>query len=278
MKYKEPLKNHTSYKIGGIADRFIEAKTPENIIKSIRFAKKHDLPYLLIGSGTNILFSDKGFRGIVIKNLTNKTTIQKNIITADSGTKLALIAQKIPYMTGIPGTIGGAVYGNAGIPGHEIKNYIKSIEAYDPEEDKILTLTATKFSYRHSEFKENKLIILKVTLKISKTAPKTAKRQLVSRAKKQPYGMSAGSFFKNPSSDRPAGFLIDQTGLKGFKHGEAQISEKHANFFLNLGNATQKDILELAKTAYIKVKQKFGISLETEVQIFDEHGAKIEIS
>ncbi|MBU1992238.1 MAG: UDP-N-acetylmuramate dehydrogenase [Patescibacteria group bacterium] len=283
------LKNYSSYGIGGGADYLLPATATDQLIEIIKLAKRENLPWIVIGGGTNILFPDKGVRGIVIQVKTHNLEISGEKITADSGTPLALVVNRsiqegltgLENWAGIPGTIGGAVYGNAGVPGSEMKDYIESVEIYDSKSDKTekLPLEEMEFSYRDSGFKRNGKIILRVTLKLTKSDDKKADtaKTIKERLAKQPTTPSAGSFFKNPTPEKPAGLLIDQCGLKGKCIGDAQISDKHANFIINLGNATQKDILELAKMAKESVKEKFSIELIPEVQIFDELGNKTKL-
>jgi UDP-N-acetylmuramate dehydrogenase len=287
IKEKELLKKHCSFQVGGEADFFYEAKKSDEIIKAIKAAKSEKIPYYITGKGANIIFSDKGFRGLIIKNSATEIKINGEVLEIESGALLTKVAQEAAEanlagfepLAWIPGTIGGAVYGNAGTKEGEIKDLIESVETYDSEKDEV-SKTKPEFGYRDSSFKRNDLVILKVHLKLQKTDKideEEVKKQLQVRVQKQPKGFSAGSFFKNPSKDLPAGYLLDQAGCKGLQMGNAQISLKHANFFLNLGNATQNDIVELAKMAKERVKSHFEVDLQPEVRILDEFGDKIKI-
>lgn len=239
------------------------------------FAEENSISYKIIGRGTNILFTDKGFRGLIIKNITNKYSLNGAEISADSGVILAQIIQLsvnnnltgLEALYGLPGTIGAAVYGNAGIPGTETGSFIKNLTVFNTSDGvREITKDAVSFKYRWSSLQENHDIILRVTLRLKKTdkmAPKNMRE-------KQPTGYSAGSFFKNPSPDKSAGYLIDQAGLKGYSIGDAEISQKHANFFINKGHATAKDLLALIRLAQEKVAEKFNIKLEPEVKIIGE--------
>lgn len=287
----EPLIKYSTYRIGGPADYLLKANTTDQIIKSVEIAQKHQIPFIIIGQGANVLFHDNGFRGLIIKNETNNFQISPRTreITADSG---VLVAQLL-YTTinkgifglekwlGLPGTVGAAVRGNAGCNGLETKDIITKAIILDPKTAKFKEVDNNyfKFNYRHSILKENREILLSATFRLPEnTLSKEQSDKILYnirefRLKKQPVGPSSGSFFKNPSTEKPAGLLIDQTGLKGKTHNKAQISEKHANFILNLGGATQKDILFLAKLAKQQVQAKFGITLQEEVQIYSETGA-----
>lgn len=283
LRKNEPLKKHCSFRVGGPAKYFYELRHIEELPKLIAVAQKNALPYRFIGRGTNILFADKGFNGLIIKNISNNCRIEENCIISDSGVILAQIVRLsvdnnltgIEPLFGIPGTIGGAVWGNAGVPGCEIGSFVKTLTIFDAKNG-LREIDGKKihFGYRHSSLQENHLLILRVKLTLKKSIGKKS-RELIKkineiRRGKQPTGYSAGSFFKNPSPDKPAGLLIDRAGLKGFSVGDAVISEKHGNFFLNRGNATAKEILELAQIAKTKVKEKFGINLELEVKIIDD--------
>lgn len=283
IRKNEPLKNHCSFRVGGPADLFYELKNVEELPSLVTFAEENTIPYKIIGRGTNILFTDKGFRGLIIKNITNKYEIAGEEIFADSGVILAQIIQLsvnnnltgLEALYGLPGTIGAAVYGNAGIPGTEIGSFIKNLTVFNTSDGvREITKDDISFKYRWSSLQENRDIILRVTLRLKKAdkmAPKNTAKQINEiRRNAQPTGYSAGSFFKNPSSDKPAGYLIDQAGLKSHRVGGAEISPKHANFFINRGDATANDLFALMRLAKEKVKGKFDIELEPEVKIIGE--------
>lgn len=277
IKKNVSLENHCSFKVGGKADFFYDAKSAEKIPELIEFAKNLKIPWILIGGGTNVLFSEKGFRGLVIHIKADKITETSKTVTAEAGALLPQVARKanLDALFGIPGTVGGAVWGNAGGRDGEIKDFMETVEVYDPDTGKT-ELIKPKFEYRKSDI--GKKIILKVTLKKQEKSDKAKIREKLKwRAEKQPKEPSAGSFFKNPGKDLSAGYLIEQSGSKGLQVGGAQISNKHANFIINLGNAAQKDIVELAKIAKERVKSKFEIDLTPEVRIIDEYGGKIKV-
>lgn len=283
LRQNEPLKNHCSFRIGGPADYFYELKNIEELPPLVTLAEENSIPYKIIGRGTNILFTDKGFRGLIIKNITNNCTVNNDEISVDSGVVLAQIIRfstnnhlsGLEFLYGVPGTIGGAVYGNAGVPEIEIGPFVKNLTLFNVSDGvREISGNNVKFSYRWSSLQEIHDIILRVVLKLN-PAPKIPPTELLKqinkiRQGKQPTGYSAGSFFKNPLPDKTAGYLIDQAGLKGFRVGDAQISPRHANFFINLGKASASDILTLMKHAQEKVKEKFKIELEPEVKIIGE--------
>ena len=295
-RLKEPFSKRCTFRVGGPADAFLELKdlspeTIQNLKDLLKLLKKTATPTLIIGGGSNILFHDKGFRGVVIKITANNVIINKTTLTAEAGAILQAVIAKaknkgfynLSPLTGIPGTLGGAIRGNAGANGLEIKDVLKQALILNPKTGHTKTVKPKdlKFKYRHSSLKKTNEIVLQATLKLSKAARhKTIATKLSQRrTQTQPYGLSAGSFFKNPDSspDKPhlkAGYLIDQCGLKGKKQGQAQISPKHANFIQNAGTlakpATQKDVLKLASLAKEKVYKKFKIKLEEEVQIVPE--------
>lgn len=284
IRRDEPLRLHSMFRVGGPADYFYELKNVDEIPALLELAEKYRLPVFFFGRGTNLLFRDKGFRGLVIQNISNRLTIEENLVTADSGVLLMDIIRKsveanlsgLEPLYGLPGTIGGAVFGNAGVPGTEIGNFVEEVVCFNLEEGMhSLAPSNLQFEYRNSRFKkEQKDFVMSVKLRLSKGEKAKSQEQMKAideiRRGKQPTGYTAGSFFKNPSKDKPAGMLIEQVGLKGFRLGDAEISPKHANFFMNLGTATAHDILELAKMAQKAVLEKFGVELEPEVRIIGE--------
>lgn len=286
--FDEPLKKHCTFLIGGPADFFYTTAKTQEIKALIKFANKFRVPFITIGAGSNILFHDRGFRGLVINIKSDKITFHRGGVEADSGVKIAkLIFESVKNgysglekWVGLPGSVGGAVFGNAGCNGLEVKDcLIKAtlLEAFTGKVKKVDN-KYFRYKYRHSILKEEPETVLSATFKVQKNKLKPEEQRKIMeeiqrfRLDKQPKGSSSGSFFKNPSKDQPAGLLIDQAHLKGQRIGQAQISEKHGNFFLNLGGATAQDILSLAQLAKEKVKEKFGITLEEEVRIIPEDG------
>lgn len=248
------LKKYTTFQIGGKAKYFFVAKTKTDLISAIKMAKKMNLPFFIFGGGSNLLVSDKGFNGLVIK----------------TGKPLALYVLKgLEWAAGIPGTIEGAVYGNAGAFGKSMKDVVKTVEVFDTRTGKIKFFKNKdcKFGYRDSVFKKKKnLIILSVKIKLKKSDPKKIKEHLKQRKEKQLLGYaSVGSIFVNPKG-LTAGELIEKCGLKGKRIGNVKISEKHANFIVNLGKGKAKDVKKLINLIKKEVKKKFKINLEEEIQ------------
>ncbi len=299
-----PLAPYTTFKIGGPARYFYIAKTNEEIKQAAQVAKKLELPYYIIGNGSNILVSDKGFNGLVIKLQTANCKLQTNIIECDSGVPLGKLVNEsvnagltgLEWAIGIPGTLGGAIYGNAGAFGYFVGEVIESVKVFnlDSLEEEILTVKECDFAYRHSVFKEKKYIILSAVLKLKKgdgtESEKIIKEYIAKRIAKNPAGPSAGSVFKNPlikenqkafeklSKRYPdiekfrstgkisAGWLIEKYGLKGKKIGGAMVSEEHGNFIVNAGGAKAEDVIMLISLIKEKIRVNFGIQLEEEIQ------------
>jgi len=276
-----PLASHATFKIGGPAKYFYTAKTKEDLIRVMRAAKKINLSFFILGGGSNLLVSDKGFEGLVIKTNNKQKTVKKNVIFSESGALLSNLVtlaletelSGLEWAIGIPGTLGGAIRGNAGAFGESMKDIIKEVEAFDgkTEKIKILKNENCQFDYRESIFKKNKnLIILSAKIELKKgekkEIEKKMKENLDYRKKTQPLNFSsAGSIFKNPPGHF-AGELIEKCGLKGRKIGEAQISKKHANFIENLGKAEAEDVRKLINLIKEKVKENFGVELKEEIQ------------
>ncbi|MCK9186337.1 UDP-N-acetylmuramate dehydrogenase [Candidatus Gracilibacteria bacterium] len=273
----EPLAKYCTLKVGGPADFFCKAKDIETLKNLISFAKENSLPYFLLSGGSNVLFDDKGFRGLTIKIDLKNIEIKDEEITADAGVIVALMMNKalasgltgFEKWLGLPGTVGGAVRGNAGCNGLETKDILVKATLLNPETGEIHEEKTEYFGfdYRDSKIKHSNEIILNATFRLKKGAPEKIENP---RVFTQPKGLSAGSFFKNPSPENPAGALIDKAGLKGTRIGNAQISDVHGNFIINLGGATSKDIKDLVSLAKTTVKEKFNINLEEEVKIVGE--------
>lgn len=275
------LKSHTTFKIGGRARYFFVAKTEKNLILTIKTTKKIGLPYYILGNGSNVLVSDKGFDGLIIKIKNSKIRILNSKIMAEAGVILRRLAEAakiaeltgLEWTTGIPGTVGGAIRGNAAAFGYTISDSIQEVKAYDIAKNKIIILEKRdcQFIPKDSIFKRNKnLIILSAVLKLKKGKKEEIKNKIEEylnyRKKHHPLDLpSAGSIFINQKSCLAAE-LIEKAGLKGKREGGAQISEKHANFIVNLGKATANDVKKLINLTKKKVKQKFGILLKEEVE------------
>ncbi len=277
----EPMSEHTSYGIGGPAWAYITPKDKHDLGNILRFATEWDIQVYFVGSGSNLLVADKGFNGIVItlgKSFT-RLEIYQNHVHAETGVMLGRMVKEcinrnlsgLESMIGVPGTLGGALIMNAGAYGGEISNCLQKVEVMTPSgELKEYATSEIDFSYRHSTFKEDEIIIsADFEMQEATSEVIQEKRSLASQGRKdnQPLRFrSAGSVFKNPKPDLAAGYLIDQAGLKGTRRGDAEISVKHANFFINHGSAKASDIAKLIRIARKEVKEKFDILLELEIK------------
>ncbi|KPJ56993.1 hypothetical protein AMJ49_03050 [Parcubacteria bacterium DG_74_2] len=282
------LKNYTTFRIGGKAKFLFVAQNKEDLIKKTSTAKKIKLPFFILGGGSNVLISDKGYNGLVIKTLNKRYKVESNKIYAEAGTPLGKLVDSaaktglagLEWAVGIPGTIGGAIFGNAGAFGKSIRGMVKEVEVFDAIEEKIRVFPKNKccFGYRKSIFKKKKnLIILSVVLMLKK-GKKTEisnkmKENLEHKIRTQPLNSpSVGCVFKNPKGFFAAE-LIEKCGLKGKKIGGIKVSEKHANFILNFKKGKANDVKKLMKLIKQKVKKQFGILLEEEIQFLplDKH-------
>lgn len=279
MKIQENhlLAPHTTYQIGGPADYFVEAQSTEEVLEALDWAAELDLPVFVFGGGSNLLFDDAGFRGLVIRMRAEDVKVEGERVMADAGVMMGRVVKAaaeagltgMEAWNGLPGTVGGAVTGNAGCFGVEAKDVLESAVVWLPGEGmRDVPPEFFDYHYRSSRLKKEPGIVLSATFKLAKgeTEKITAKMREIARSRiqKQPPGSSTGSFFKNPEGDS-AGRLIEAAGLKGHVLGKAQISPHHANFFLNKGGATAAEILELADLAQKTVRDKFGVTMEREV-------------
>ena len=277
----EPMKNHTSFRTGGPADVYVKADRAENIIKAIEMLKKENVEYTIIGNGSNLLVSDRGICGAVIEigSMMNNISVEGEKIYAEAGalrSSLAAAAAEncltgLEFASGIPGSVGGAVVMNAGAYDGEIKDAIDYADVID-NEGNILRLTKDELglSYRHSVIDEKKMIVIGAGFRLKEGDGRAIKEKMADfaarRREKQPLNYpSAGSTFKRPEGHF-AGKLIEDAGLKGKTIGGAQVSQKHAGFIINTGDATTEDILELMDCCVETVYNKFGVRLEPEVR------------
>lgn len=298
------LAEYTSFKIGGPAKYFYEAKSKEDIMQAVKVAKEFKLPYYILGNGNNILVSDQGFDGLVIRIKNQEIKITDNKISADAGVMLGNLVGEaakaglsgLEWMSGIPGTLGGAIYGNAGAFGNSIGEKIEKVQVLDPDNlmTKWMGQEECEFAYRSSVFKKNKYVIFGAVLKLEKGDPSEIRKHILENIKKRshhPAGYpSAGSVFKNvvisenkkifsnllnkyPELDKfrntgkiPTGWFVEELGLRGKKIGGAMIAKEHGNFILNTGGAKATDVIMLISLIKQKVRVNFGIRLEEEIQ------------
>lgn len=281
----EPMKNHTTFRIGGPADALALPKTPEEVAEVVRFCHEHAQPYYVLGNGSNLLVSDEGYRGLVLQLYRNFNDIQVNgeTITVQSGAMLATVARTayqtgltgLEFASGIPGTIGGAVVMNAGAYGGEMKNVLKEVTVLTKEgEVLVIPAKALELGYRTSVIPKNGWIVLGAVLQLKKGDQEQILARMEElkeqRITKQPLDLpSAGSTFKRPEGYF-AGKLIMDAGLRGFTVGGAQVSEKHCGFVVNRGNATAADVWKLICEVKRRVKEMTGVELEPEVKLLGD--------
>ena len=286
----ESLKKHTTYGIGGPADLMIFPKSKQDLIKVIEIINENKIQLTILGSGSNVLVSDNGIRGAVIslKNSLKQIEVDDNILYAECGTMLGKIVKHavknnligLENLNGVPGTLGGALIMNAGAWGGEISENLIHVEVINSKSEiQKIQKKDLNFSYRQSSFNKDD-ILLSAKFNLKKADKDIIKENFIEaqsgRKKSQPLNKrSAGSLFKNPKNNS-AGKLLDEAGLKGFSIGDAKISEKHANFFINDGDASSRDMLMLIKKAHKEVKDKFNVNLSLEVKLMGFNEDEIE--
>lgn len=286
----EPMSLHTSFRIGGPADLYIVAKSAKDLVELISLAREHDIPHLIIGQGTNILVAGGGIRGLVIENKAQDMCFEGDeLLQAESGALLSDLAREcalrglegLEWAVDIPGSLGGAIVGNAGAYGGYIADVLRGATILDGDgEVHYLTTSELGFGYRTSRFKGQSSrskgqgeVILSAEFALHGNLVEVLEERMADytrrREARQPSEPSAGSVFKR-TKQYPAGFLIEQAGLKGKRIGNAQISPKHANFIVNLGRAKASDVKALIDLAQEAVCEKFGEMLELEIQLVGE--------
>ena len=282
FRENEPLAAHCTFKIGGPAQLFVQPQTEQQLCSAAALCKEQAVRYYLLGNGSNILFADEGFAGVVldVSALGSDIAVEGNMLTAGAGVRLTALCRAalehglsgLEFAYGIPGTVGGAVYMNAGAYGGEMKDVL-TVVRYLTAEGEVVQASAAELdlSYRHSIFEENGGCILSAqfALQPGNAADIRAKMDelMAKRVEKQPLDKpSAGSTFKRPAGAFAAA-LIDQCGLRGFRHGGAAVSDKHCGFVVNLGGATCADVLALCDEVRAIVKEKTGYELEKEIRV-----------
>ena len=287
IKENEILAKHTTFAIGGPAKYFAVAKTKEEILEAIGFAESKKLPFFLLGGGSNILINDNGYDGLIIKIQIGGIKVDENKITTGAGALLSQLVNEsankglsgLEWAVGIPGTIGGAVNGNAGAYGHSVSESVDEIIVLMEEggqwKERKYSNKECRFQYRKSKFKylANREIILEVNFRLQKGNAEEIKEKMKNiilwRKGKIPTQPSAGCVFKNIKNDGQlvvaAGKLIEECGLKGMKEGGAEIPPLHGNYVVNAGSAKAKDVVKLINLCKQKVKEKFNLKLEEEI-------------
>jgi UDP-N-acetylmuramate dehydrogenase len=290
----EPLNKYNSLRVGGPADLFIEVRSENELISAVKAAREHGVPYLVIGNGTNLIFTDAGVRGLVIRNRADHFEIedeheQDSIWYAESGTLWGNLCRKaaelgwgdITWGISIPGSLGGAVVSNAGAHGGELDDVLVSAKVLT-EANVVEEWPAERFklAYRYSILKAEgqrhmspPIVVTAVTLRLHRMEAAMLQRRMKGwqreRIASQPAGKTAGSTFKNPTADS-AGRLLEAAGLKGYRYREVEFSPRHANFLMNLGNASYADVKYILSHAQQLVFVRFGVRLEPEVEIVGE--------
>lgn len=284
IKCNEKLKDHTSFKLGGPCEILITPTSDEEVITSVKLCKKWDVPFFIIGNGSNLIIKDGGFKGVIIKLTSLKDIIcAGEKVVAKAGATLASVSavalknslKGMEFASGIPGTVGGAIAMNAGAYGGEMKDILESVKVINEQGEIFdIALRDLELGYRTSIVQKNNYIVLEAVFSLeigNESEIRDRMNDLNTRRKdKQPLSYpSAGSTFKRPPNNF-AGKLIEDAGLKGYSVGGAMVSEKHAGFVINYDNATANDVLTLIGKVQEKIKDTYDIELETEVKIIGE--------
>ncbi len=283
-KFDEPLKRYTAWKIGGPADALLEPVDAGELIEAVKKAREHDVPVTVLGGGTNVLVRDGGIRGLTIrlaKSLTN-VEIEEHRVTAEAGVLYPVLANTtagrglrgLEFATGIPGTVGGAVYMNAGAYDGETKEVLRWADVYRDGEVARMSNPELKLSYRRSILHDHPdWLVLRAGYTLAPGDPEELKARIKEfreqRMNGSPNRPSCGSTFKRPPGDFP-GRVIEAAGLKGTRVGQIEVSPVHANYFVNLGGGTAEEALELMELVRDKVRERLGIELEPEVRVLGD--------
>ena len=277
---QESMASHTTFRIGGLADCFVQLENTEQLIKVQKYLSQVGVPFFILGNGSNLLVSDAGFRGVILQigPKMNRVTVEGNVIVAQAGASMAQIARTameheltgMEFASGIPGTIGGGVVMNAGAYGGELSQIVTQVNVVN-NEGEIMELDneTMEFGYRTSTIRNNSFTVTEVILRLEKGDRRQIRERMeelaAKRREKQPLEYpSAGSTFKRPA-EHYAGQLIMEAGLRGFQCGGAKVSDKHCGFVINTGNATAEDVRKLIREVQARVKDQFNVDLETEV-------------
>ena len=312
LRENEPLRHHTTFRVGGLADWFFAARTSAQLVTALRTAHELDLPSFLLGGGSNLLVSDEGFRGIVVRNAIDDIAFDGTTAQVGCGADYLTFIQRcqaeslagLAYAAGIPGSVGGAIYGNAGCYGKDIGSRIVECTVCTLEGERVETLPRDwyQFAYRDSRLKREPRALLSCVLRLERGDPaeiaaEIAEKLEIRRVKHPQWRMepTAGSYFKNlppgfqapglplsPGTQRvPAGVLLDACECRGLRVGDALVFPKHANILVNAGQATAHDVLTLAEIMKARVRARFGVELEEEVMFLgarpDVHAAEIPL-
>jgi UDP-N-acetylmuramate dehydrogenase len=279
-----PIAPLTTLRVGGSADRLLAVQSREELLSALGLARDAQVPWFVLGNGSDLVVADAGIRGLVIRNRAREVAIHDQELHADAGAPMALLVRRcgeaglagLEFGTSIPGTFGGAIWANAGAHGREMRDVVMTVESWDPGDGSLLTLdgTACDFAYRESRFKRSREVVVSATLALGRGAPdeiaaRVAEHQ-AQRAATQPLAdQNAGSVFRNPEGDH-AGRLIDAAGLKGLRIGSASVSSLHANFIVTDRGARAADVRALGDRVRAEVSARFGISLVYEIEFVGE--------
>lgn len=284
---REPMSKHTSFRIGGPADFFVQPANEEELWNALHLARQEKVPFFIVGNGSNLLVSDEGFRGMILHTggMLKDISVEGDVIYAQAGALLSTVAKTalehglagMEFAAGIPGTLGGAVCMNAGAYGGEMKDILLDAEVLTQEGERlVLPVEELDLSYRHSVIFEKNYVVLAAHIRLSRGDTAEIKNRMNelagARRDKQPLEYpSAGSTFKRPEGYF-AGKLIQDAGLKGYTVGGAQVSEKHSGFVINRGGATAEEVRFLIRQVQQKVRSQFGVELEPEVRMLGFDG------
>ena len=282
-----PLAPLTTLRVGGPADRLVAPRDRDELLAALRIARDAQVPWLVIGNGSDLVVADAGVRGLVIRNRARSVVISEDVLTADSGAPLALLVKRctsaglsgLEFGVSIPGTLGGAVWANAGAHGAEMRDLLTSVEVWDPVTGHVLSIdnTACRFDYRESRFKHGSEVILAAQLHLRRDDPAAIAARVAAdhaaRLATQPLAdQNAGSVFRNPPGDH-AGRLIDAAGLKGLRVGSARVSTLHANFIVTESAGRAADVRALGDEVRAAVRERFGVDLHYEIEFVGDWAA-----
>lgn len=288
VREDEPLRRHVTFRIGGPADVLVIPRTLDEARAAVGFLYAERIPFIVLGAGSNVLISDLGIRGVVVKIGKGLDQVSYNgeTVVAQAGAGLPHLARDaanrglsgLEFSAGIPASVGGAVVMNAGAHGHSMQEVVRSARVITPEGERVLELEALGYQYRTSVLQERPGVVVEATLKLMKSQPDVVRERTDSwlrhRGETQPIGPpSSGCVFRNPQADH-AGRLIDLAGAKGLQVGGARVSEIHANYILNGGDAKAADVIDLIHKVSAKVLEKFGVRLEPEIKFLGEFPAQ----
>ncbi len=291
VRVSEPMRRHSTFGVGGPADYWVEVRSLRTLRLALTAAERLGVPRTLLGHGTNVLVADEGIEGLVIYNRCGGYEVDRRaaVVRIESGHTMARLARRaaddglagLTFAIGVPGTLGGAVFGNAGAFGSDIAAVLVDARVWYRDGIRDVPSAAFAFAYRHSALQHDSAqpVVLTASLQVSAGDPAALVAELLRYARRrrdtQPRGSNAGSFFKNPTGDY-AGRLIDAAGLKGARRGAAFVSPVHANFISNAGGARAQQIVELARHVQRTVQAKFGVQLVPEVRFIGRWGTELE--